>query len=114
MPFWDEVVAEVVADAEGVKLDKMLVDALAARVVLQPRSLDVIVASNLFGDILSDLAAAVAGSIGSPRAEISTRPGTIRRCSNRCTGPHRTSPAKGVAEPGRPDVGGRHDARAPR
>ena len=64
MPFWDEVVAEVVGEAGGVKLDKMLVDALAARVVLQPRSLDVIVASNLFGDILSDLAAAVAGSIG--------------------------------------------------
>jgi tartrate dehydrogenase/decarboxylase/D-malate dehydrogenase len=58
------VVAEVVGEAGGVRLDKMLVDALAARVVLQPRSLDVIVASNLFGDILSDLAAAVAGSIG--------------------------------------------------
>ena len=42
----------------------MLVDALAARIVLKPQSLDVIVASNLFGDILSDLAAAVAGSIG--------------------------------------------------
>ena len=42
----------------------MLVDALAARVVLKPLSLDVIVASNLFGDILSDLAAAAAGSIG--------------------------------------------------
>jgi tartrate dehydrogenase/decarboxylase / D-malate dehydrogenase len=63
MPFWDEVVAEVAA-AEGVIVDKMLVDALAARVVLKPHSLDVIVASNLFGDIISDLAAAVAGSIG--------------------------------------------------
>ena len=64
MPFWDEVVAEVAGSAEGVTLDKMLVDALAARVVLKPHSLDVIVASNLFGDIISDLAAAVAGSIG--------------------------------------------------
>jgi tartrate dehydrogenase/decarboxylase/D-malate dehydrogenase len=64
MPFWDEVVAEVAAAAEDVRLDKMLVDALAARVVLKPHSLDVIVASNLFGDIISDLAAAVAGSIG--------------------------------------------------
>ena len=64
MPFWDEVVAEVVERAGNVTLDKMLVDALAARVVLKPLSLDVIVASNLFGDILSDLAAAVAGSIG--------------------------------------------------
>jgi tartrate dehydrogenase/decarboxylase / D-malate dehydrogenase len=64
MPFWDEVVADVAGSAPGVRLDKMLVDALAARIVLKPRSLDVIVASNLFGDILSDLAAAVAGSIG--------------------------------------------------
>ena len=64
MPFWDEVVAEVVERAGDVTLDKMLVDALAARVVLKPLSLDVIVASNLFGDILSDLAAAAAGSIG--------------------------------------------------
>ena len=65
MPFWDEVVAEVVeTSGAGVSLDKMLVDALAARIVLKPLSLDVIVASNLFGDILSDLAAAAAGSIG--------------------------------------------------
>jgi tartrate dehydrogenase/decarboxylase/D-malate dehydrogenase len=64
MPFWDEVVADVVKAAGGVTLDKMLIDALAARVVLKPLSLDVIVASNLFGDIISDLAAAAAGSIG--------------------------------------------------
>ena len=64
MPFWDEVVAGVVQQAGDVTLDKMLIDALAARVVLKPLSLDVIVASNLFGDIISDLAAAVAGSIG--------------------------------------------------
>lgn len=70
MPFWDEVVAEV-AGAAGLEIDKMLIDALAARVVLKPRSLDVIVASNLFGDIISDLAAAAAGSIGvAPSANI--------------------------------------------
>ena len=70
MPFWDEVVAEV-ATAAGLEVDKMLIDALAARVVLKPRSLDVIVASNLFGDIISDLAAAAAGSIGvAPSANI--------------------------------------------
>jgi len=63
MPFWDEVVAEVAGEA-GVEVDKELIDALAARLVLRPGSLDVIVASNLFGDILSDLAGAVAGSIG--------------------------------------------------
>ena len=65
MPFWDEVVAETVSAAEPeLRLESVLIDALAARVVLKPGSLDVVVASNLFGDILSDLAGAVAGSIG--------------------------------------------------
>lgn len=63
MPFWDAVVAEVAADA-GVAVDSVLIDALAARFVLRPSSIDVVVASNLFGDILSDLGAAIAGSIG--------------------------------------------------
>ncbi len=64
MTFWDEVVEEVVNETPGVQLEKVLIDALAARLVLKPHSVDVIVASNLFGDILSDLAAAIAGSIG--------------------------------------------------
>ncbi|WP_265446681.1 tartrate dehydrogenase [Flexivirga meconopsidis] len=64
MPFWDEVVRQTAAEVPGVTVDKVLIDALAARVVSAPESLDVIVASNLFGDILSDLAAAVAGSLG--------------------------------------------------
>jgi tartrate dehydrogenase/decarboxylase/D-malate dehydrogenase len=64
MPFWDEVVAERAAAFPGVRWDSELIDALAAKLVLDPGRFDVIVASNLFGDILSDLAAAVAGSIG--------------------------------------------------
>jgi len=64
MPFWDRVVAETVAEFVGVELRSVLVDALSAELVLRPRSLDVIVASNLFGDILSDLAAACVGSLG--------------------------------------------------
>ena len=64
MPFWDEVVAERAARFPGVRWDAEHIDALAAKLVLQPQRFDVIVASNLFGDILSDLAAAVAGSIG--------------------------------------------------
>ena len=65
MPFWDQVVREVVDRSSGVDdFESVLIDALAARLVLNPRSVDVIVASNLFGDILSDLVAAVAGSIG--------------------------------------------------
>ncbi|MEV6845796.1 tartrate dehydrogenase [Actinoplanes sp. NPDC051411] len=64
MPFWDEVVAGVMAEHPDVALEKVLIDALAAKLVLDPASFDVIVGSNLFGDILSDLAAALAGSIG--------------------------------------------------
>ncbi len=64
MPFWDQVVDEVSLDFPHVSLRKVLVDALAAELVLRPAVFDVIVASNLFGDILSDLAAAIAGSIG--------------------------------------------------
>lgn len=64
MPFWDEVVAEVVAHYPDLELDAVLIDALSAALVMEPSSFDVIVASNLFGDILSDLAGAIAGSIG--------------------------------------------------
>ena len=64
MPFWDEVVEAVAAEHPGVVVERVLIDALCARVVSAPDSLDVVVASNLFGDILSDLTAAVAGSIG--------------------------------------------------
>jgi tartrate dehydrogenase/decarboxylase / D-malate dehydrogenase len=64
MPFWDEVVASVAAEHPGVRWDQEHIDALAAKFVLQPARFDVVVGSNLFGDILSDLAAAVAGSIG--------------------------------------------------
>ena len=64
MPFWDEVVSQAFNDYPAVKLESVLIDALAARLVLRPESCDVIVASNLFGDILSDLAAAKVGSIG--------------------------------------------------
>jgi tartrate dehydrogenase/decarboxylase/D-malate dehydrogenase len=64
LPFWDEVVSEVAADYPEVEWGAEHIDALAAKVVLDPGRFDVIVASNLFGDILSDLTAAVAGSIG--------------------------------------------------
>lgn len=64
LPFWDEVVAERAAAYPDVRVDSEHIDALAAKFVLQPQRFDVVVGSNLFGDILSDLAAAVAGSIG--------------------------------------------------
>jgi tartrate dehydrogenase/decarboxylase / D-malate dehydrogenase len=61
---WDEVAAEVAARHPGIRYEHVLVDALAARMVLRPDSLDVIVASNLFGDILTDLGAAIQGGMG--------------------------------------------------
>ncbi|MCS5732518.1 tartrate dehydrogenase [Herbiconiux daphne] len=64
MPFWDEVVEQTLEGYPAVQLRSILVDALAAALVLRPWTFDVLVASNLLGDILSDLASAVTGSIG--------------------------------------------------
>ena len=64
MVLWDEVAKEVQRDYPDVEVDKMLVDAMTCRMALQPESIDTIVATNLHADILSDLAAALAGSIG--------------------------------------------------
>lgn len=71
MVMWDEIAAEVATEFPKVKWDKMLVDAMTVRMTLSPESLDTIVASNLHADILSDLAAALSGSIGiAPTANI--------------------------------------------
>jgi tartrate dehydrogenase/decarboxylase / D-malate dehydrogenase len=63
---WDEIVAEVARDYPDVEVTNYHVDALAARFVTAPESLDVVVASNLFGDILTDLGGALQGSLGLP------------------------------------------------
>jgi tartrate dehydrogenase/decarboxylase/D-malate dehydrogenase len=64
MVLWDEIFAEVAEAFPDVAADKMLVDAMTTRMVRQPESLDTIVATNLHADILSDLAAALSGSLG--------------------------------------------------
>ena len=64
MTFWDEVVREIGKEFADVAVERVLIDALSARFVLHPESLDVVVASNLFGDILTDLGAAISGSMG--------------------------------------------------
>jgi tartrate dehydrogenase/decarboxylase/D-malate dehydrogenase len=64
MVLWDEVVDTVVRDFPALTVRKYHIDALAARMVTHPQTLDVMVASNLFGDILTDLGAAVSGSLG--------------------------------------------------
>lgn len=68
---WDEVVAEVAREFPEVELRKYHADALAARMVTHPHTVDVIVASNLFGDILTDIGSAISGSLGvAPGANI--------------------------------------------
>jgi tartrate dehydrogenase/decarboxylase/D-malate dehydrogenase len=64
MVFWDEIAALVSHDYKDVTWDKELVDAMTMRMVMKPRTIDTVVATNLHADILSDLAAALAGSLG--------------------------------------------------
>jgi tartrate dehydrogenase/decarboxylase/D-malate dehydrogenase len=91
---WDEVAEEVAAEFAGVRYERVLVDALAARMVRDPGSLDVVVASNLFGDILTDLAAAIQGGMGMA-ASANIAPGTSK--------PGLFEPVHGSA----PDIAGR-------
>ncbi|MGY1715014.1 tartrate dehydrogenase [Geodermatophilus sp. SYSU D01106] len=94
MPYWDERVEAMAARFPGVRWDKQHIDALAAAFVLHPDRFDVVVASNLFGDILSDLGPACTGTIGiAPSANLN---------------PDRTSPS--LFEPvhgSAPDIAGR-------
>lgn len=71
MPYWDERVAAMAASYPGVRVDKYHIDILSAHFVAHPDWFDVVVASNLFGDILSDLGPACTGTIGiAPSANI--------------------------------------------
>lgn len=64
MVFWDEMTAQIAAEYPDVEVTNYHIDAMAARMVMAPESLDVVVASNLFGDILTDLGAAIQGGLG--------------------------------------------------
>ena len=66
MVFWDEIFQEIAADYPAIQTSSYHVDAFSARFVTHPQTLDVVVASNLFGDILSDLGGALMGSLGLP------------------------------------------------
>lgn len=71
MKLWDEVVEKVAKDYKGIDLESNFIDALAAYFVLRPESFEVVIASNLFGDILTDLGAALVGGLGvSPSGNI--------------------------------------------
>lgn len=64
MVFWDEVTKQLSAEYSDVEVTSYHIDAMAARMVMAPQTLDVVVASNLFGDILTDLGAAIQGGLG--------------------------------------------------
>ncbi|MBT2573087.1 tartrate dehydrogenase [Bacillus sp. ISL-51] len=71
MPFWDDIFKEVSRDYSDIQTDSQHIDALAAFFVTHPERFDVIVASNLFGDVLTDIGAAIMGSVGiAPAANI--------------------------------------------
>jgi len=99
MPFWDELFRELAAEYPDVTTSQYHIDALAGRFVLNPSDFDVVVASNLFGDILTDLGAAVAGSIGiAPSANLNPE----RRYPSMFEPVHGSAPdiaGKGVANP---------------
>ena len=99
MVLWDEVLDRVGKEYPGVSWRKYHVDALVARMVTDPGSLDVIVASNLFGDILTDLGAAVSGSLGiAPSGNINPE----RRYPSMFEPIHGSAPdiaGKGIANP---------------
>ena len=99
MVLWDEVAEGVQKDYPGVEYRKYHVDALAARMVTHPQTLDVMVASNLFGDILTDIGSAISGSLGiAPGANINPE----RRCPSMFEPIHGAGPdimGKGIANP---------------
>lgn len=64
MVFWDEITAAVALNYPDVTVSQIHIDAMAAKMIMAPKELDVIVASNLFGDILTDLGAAMQGGLG--------------------------------------------------
>ncbi|MBC7269665.1 MAG: tartrate dehydrogenase [Streptomyces sp.] len=99
MPYWDERATEMAARYPGVTADKDHIDILTAKFVLQPDRYDVVVASNLFGDILSDLGPACTGTIGiAPSANINPD----RTCPSLFEPVHGSAPdiaGRGIANP---------------
>ena len=114
MVMWDEIAAEVAAEFPDVTWDKMLVDAMTVRMTLHPKSLDTIVATNLHADILSDLAGALAGSLGvAPTGNIDPQ----RRFPSMFEPIHGSAfdiTGKGIANPVATLLDRRADARASR
>lgn len=99
MPWWDERAADIASDYPDIGWDKQHIDILCARFVMQPQRFDVVVATNLFGDILSDLGPACTGTIGlAPSANLNPE----RKFPSLFEPVHGSAPdifGKGVANP---------------
>ena len=113
MPYWDEMFWEIAKEYPDMRTDQYHVDSLCATLVAHPEKFDVIVASNLFGDIVSDLCPALAGSLGiAPSASLNperTFPSTFEPV-------HGSAPdiyGKKIANPIAPDPHRGHDDRSP-
>jgi hypothetical protein len=114
MPYWDERVDAMAKRFPDVRADRYHIDILTAHFVQRPQIFDTVVASNLFGDILSDLGPACTGTIGiAPSANINpdARAPVAVRAGARLGARHRRA---GHRQPDRPDLVGRADARLPR
>ena len=114
MPYWDERVEAMAKNYPDIKWDKYHIDILTALFVLNPDRFDVVVASNLFGDILSDLGPACTGTIGiapSRQHQSGAQIPLAVRAGARLGAGHRRP---GHRQPDRPDLVGRDDARASR
>lgn len=99
MPYWDSRVRTIAAEFPDVAVEIQHADALAARFLLRPESLDVVVASNLFGDILSDLGSALTGSLGlAPSANLNPE-GTAPSLFEPVHGSAPDIAGKGIANP---------------
>ena len=111
MVFWDEVFSELAAEYSDVQTEKWHVDAMAARFITHPETLDVVVASNLFADILTDLGGAIQGGLGmSPSGNLNPERAValhVRATSWLCSG----HSGKGYRQPHRHDLGWLLDAR---
>lgn len=99
MVLWDEVFNEVAEDYPGVTIDKELVDAVTTRMVLRPKTLDVLVATNLHADILSDLAAALSGGLGTAPSANLNPGGTFPSMFEPIHGSAPDIAGKGIANP---------------
>ena len=107
MVFWDEVFREVAADYPDIETNANLVDAAAMNFIRRPEMFDVVVASNLFADILTDLGAVIMGGMALLPAPTSILSAPTPPCLNQYTARLRTSKARALRIPWPPSGPGR-------